>query len=124
MDAGRDFLHEFLSHEIAHQYWGHAVGWANDSDAWLSESFAEYSAALYVQALQGEKRFQQKMTEWKKETRQGDPVAPVALATSSAGTTRASTTRSSSTTRGRWSVHMIRMQIGNDNYRQGHDRTS
>lgn len=111
-----DFLHEFLSHEIAHQYWGHAVGWANDSDAWISESFAEYSAALYVQALMGEKRFQQKMTEWKKETRQGDPVAPVALANIISGDNAGKYRTQLLYNKGPMAVHMIRMQMGNDSF--------
>ena len=111
-----DFLHEFLSHEIAHQYWGHDVGWANDMDAWLSESFAEYSAALYVQALMGEKRFQQKMADWKKETRQGDPVAPVALAGIISGDNAGKYRTQLLYNKGPMVVHMIRMQMGNDNF--------
>ena len=37
-----DFFHGFFSHEIAHQWWGHKIGWIADEDTWLSESFAEY----------------------------------------------------------------------------------
>jgi len=36
-------------HEIAHQWWGHAVGWDSYHDQWMSEGFAEFSASLYVQ---------------------------------------------------------------------------
>jgi hypothetical protein len=38
----------FYAHEMAHQWWGHVVGWKTYRDQWLSEGFAEYSAALYV----------------------------------------------------------------------------
>jgi hypothetical protein len=38
----------FIAHEMAHQWWGHVVGWKTYRDQWLSEGFAEYSAALYV----------------------------------------------------------------------------
>ncbi len=36
-------------HEIAHQWWGHTVGWASYRDQWMSEGFAEFSASLFTQ---------------------------------------------------------------------------
>lgn len=36
-------------HEIAHQWWGHTLGWNSYRDQWMSEGFAEFSASLYVQ---------------------------------------------------------------------------
>jgi hypothetical protein len=39
----------FRAHEVAHEWWGHNVGWATYRDQWLSEAFAEYSAMLFVQ---------------------------------------------------------------------------
>jgi predicted metalloprotease with PDZ domain len=39
----------FLAHEIAHQWWGHAVAWKNYHEQWLSEGFAQYFAALYAE---------------------------------------------------------------------------
>ena len=46
-------VNERFAHEIAHQYWGYAVREASVEDEWLSESFAEYSAALFLQDRQG-----------------------------------------------------------------------
>jgi hypothetical protein len=43
----------FLAHEIAHQWWGHAVGWKNYHEQWLSEGFAQYFAALYAEKQRG-----------------------------------------------------------------------
>ena len=59
LDQGgaRKFFQEVGSHEIAHQWWGHVVGWKNYHDQWLSEGFAQFSAGLYVQKAQGEKKF-------------------------------------------------------------------
>jgi aminopeptidase N len=34
---------------VAHQWWGHTVGWATHHDQWLSEGFAEFSAGLFLQ---------------------------------------------------------------------------
>jgi Peptidase family M1 domain/Carboxypeptidase regulatory-like domain len=51
------FVQEVTPHEVSHQWWGHAVGWASYHDQWLSEGFAEFSAALFLQhAMAGDWR--------------------------------------------------------------------
>lgn len=48
--AGANSAWRYLSpHEIAHQWWGHIIGWSSYHDQWMSEGFAEFSASLYVQ---------------------------------------------------------------------------
>jgi hypothetical protein len=44
----REFYNVVAVHEMAHQWWGHMVGWKTYHDEWLSEGFAEFSAGLYV----------------------------------------------------------------------------
>ena len=39
----------FIPHEIAHEWWGHKAGWGSSRDQWVSETFAEYAAALYIE---------------------------------------------------------------------------
>ena len=36
-----------IAHEVAHQWWGHEVGWESYRDQWLSEALANWSAMLY-----------------------------------------------------------------------------
>jgi len=48
-DKFTGFVQEVTPHEVAHQWWGHAVGWASYHDQWLSEGFAEFSAGLFLQ---------------------------------------------------------------------------
>jgi hypothetical protein len=43
----------FLAHEIAHQWWGQAVGWKNYHEQWISEGFAQYFAAMYAMEERG-----------------------------------------------------------------------
>jgi hypothetical protein len=50
-----EFYNIVAVHEMSHQWWGHAVGWKTYRDQWLSEGFAEFSAALYLSKLQPEK---------------------------------------------------------------------
>ena len=38
-------------HEISHQWWGHKVGWSSYRDQWMSEGFAQFSAALFLQTV-------------------------------------------------------------------------
>lgn len=47
------FVQEVTPHEVAHQWWGHAVSWASYHDQWLSEGFAEFSAGLFLQKAVG-----------------------------------------------------------------------
>ncbi len=57
----------FMAHEIAHQWWGQAIGWANYHEQWLSEGFAHYFAALYAQRTHGDETFAQmieQMQDW------------------------------------------------------------
>ncbi|HEY2865949.1 MAG TPA: M1 family aminopeptidase [Pyrinomonadaceae bacterium] len=45
------FWTEVAPHEVAHQWFGHVVGWTSYHDQWMSEGFAEFSASLYVQYI-------------------------------------------------------------------------
>ena len=51
-----DFVDLVGPHELAHQWWGHLVGWSSYRDTWLSEGFAEFAAALVLQRVSGTKR--------------------------------------------------------------------
>jgi hypothetical protein len=55
--AFSNFPEFFLAHELAHQWWGQAVGWRNYHEQWISEGFAQYFAALYAQHQRGDETF-------------------------------------------------------------------
>ena len=62
-----DYPSFFLSHELAHQWWGHAIGPQNYHERWLSEGLAQYFSALYAQHDGGDDLFSdvlKQMHEW------------------------------------------------------------
>ena len=65
----------FLAHELAHQWWGQAVGWKNYHAQWLSEGLAQYFAALYAEREGGPDALRdvlEQMRRWSlRETGQG-----------------------------------------------------
>lgn len=44
-----NFIQEVTPHEVAHQWWGHMVGWSSYRDQWLSEGLAHFSAGVFLQ---------------------------------------------------------------------------
>jgi hypothetical protein len=67
----------FLAHEVAHQWWGHGVGWRNYHEQWLSEGFAQYFAAMYAEHLRGRDVFDgiiRTMSRWAVNTSDQGPV--------------------------------------------------
>jgi hypothetical protein len=73
------FVHGFLAHEIGHEWWGHAVSWANPSDQWLSESYTEYCSGLYVQATAGQKAFEAELRGWRERAARSKDAGPISL---------------------------------------------
>ena len=84
--ATNDFFQYVGPHEVAHQWWGHIIGWKSYRDQWMSEGFAEFSASLYAQTVRGPDKFidfweQQRrlITEARPQTRDRKPytVGPI-----------------------------------------------
>jgi hypothetical protein len=68
-------LQALRSHEVAHQWFGNAVGWATYHDQWLSEGFAEYLGALYVEwVIQDRKNFENLIQSWHDDLLEGGHV--------------------------------------------------
>ncbi len=73
-------INERFAHEIAHQYWGHAVKSASLEDWWLTEAFAEYSAGLALKKLQNEAVYNRLVNHWRSGAKQATNVAPIPFA--------------------------------------------
>jgi hypothetical protein len=69
----------FLAHELAHQWWGQAVGWKNYHEQWLSEGFAQYFAALYARESRGDRVFADMLTRFRRWSLSESDQGPVYL---------------------------------------------
>jgi len=61
------FVQEVTPHEVAHQWFGHAIGWASYHDQWLSEGFADFAAGLFLQQAVGPKWQKDYLEYWKRQ---------------------------------------------------------
>jgi hypothetical protein len=77
--AFEGFPEFFLAHELAHQWWGQAVGWKNYHEQWLSEGFAQYFAALYAQKTRGERTFVDMLRQFRRWSLSDSDQGPVHL---------------------------------------------
>ena len=110
----------FLAHEIAHQWWGHAVGWENYHEQWLSEGFAQYFAALYAQHERGDDAFTDVMRQLRKWSLAESDKGPVYLGYR-LGHIRgeARTFRALVYNKGAAVLHMLRRLVGDDAFFRG-----
>ncbi|MEE2829530.1 MAG: M1 family aminopeptidase, partial [Myxococcota bacterium] len=97
-----------LAHEVAHQWWGHVVGWKTYRDQWISESFAEYSSFLYMNQYYGQESYLGRLEYWEQGARKSDRRGPATLGfrLGRAGST------GQMYRRGPYILHMLRRQVG------------
>jgi hypothetical protein len=75
-------INERFAHEIAHQYWAHVVRMPSSEEQWLTESFAEYSAALALKQLMphGDAVYNRLVSSWRTRANQAAAIAPIPYA--------------------------------------------
>ncbi len=69
----------FVAHELAHQWWGQAIGWKNYHEQWLSEGLAQYFAALYAEHRNGPNVFVDVLTQMQRWSIQHTDRGPIYL---------------------------------------------
>ena len=119
--ATDDFFEYVAPHEIAHQWWGHMVGWKSYHDQWMSEGFAEFSASLYVQqVLRDEHRFIEFWNKQRDRITQSSPRTHDLKPYTVGSVTQGSRLRSGKTglayqflvyPKGAYILHMLRMMM-------------
>ncbi len=101
--GGRRFFTDVYVHELAHQWFGDAVGPATWKDIWLNEGFATYCEALYSEHLTGEKALRSSMMSKFDESFSGTLYNPGDDLFSSLVYDK-----------GAWVLNMLRWEIGDD----------
>jgi hypothetical protein len=110
----------FLAHEIAHQWWGQAVGWKNYREQWLSEGFAQYFAVLYAGYDRGEDlqtSIMRQMRRWSMDQSAQGPVHLGYRLGHIRGDSRVF--RALVYNKGAMVLHMLRRLIGDDRFFDG-----
>ena len=120
----------FRAHEVSHQWWGHLVGWTTYHDQWLSEGFAEYSGAWYVERKYGrDKELREIFNEWKQGILQhgsrhnwheGPEVAPVWMGGRCSSYDSPGSYYALVYFKGAYILHMLRMML--HDFKNGSDR--
>jgi hypothetical protein len=121
MDWGdRGYWKVVTPHEVAHQWWGHTVGFNSSRDQWMSEGFADMSASLYLTVI--EKNPKKFLTFWNDERElllERDPqgfraidAGPLTMGYRTSNyRTGFDTTRRLIYPKGAYVLHMIRMMM-------------
>ena len=108
------------AHEVAHQWWGHTVGFASGRDQWMSEGFADMSASLYISMIEkNPKKFiefwndeREMLLERNAEGFRAIDVGPLTMGyRANSSRTGSDITRRLIYPKGAYILHMIRMMM-------------
>jgi aminopeptidase N len=99
--SGRKFFTDIYIHELAHHWWGNAVGPKTWKDIWLSEGFSTYCEALYYENVGGKKALQSTMLSKFSDNFSGKLYDPGEYLFSS-----------TIYDKGAWVLHMLRYELG------------
>ncbi len=121
LDDDRGYWKGVAPHEVAHQWWGHEVGFNSYRDQWMSEGFAEMSSGLFQQMVEkNPKKFiqfwndqRELMLEKNREGFRAIDVGPVTLGYRLNSTRTGDITRRLIYPKGGYILHMVRMMMWN-----------
>ena len=110
----------FLAHEAAHQWWGQGTAPANYRERWLSEAWAQYSAALWLRERLGERAFLTMMDRMSGWAMRYDAAGPIHLG-QRLGHLKGEPRyfRSVVYDKGAWVLHMLRNLMGDQAFFAG-----
>ena len=105
--------YRLLADGIAHQWWGVAVSPATKDDWWISDGFARYSEAMYVENAAGAAGLEEAVKDMSVGSLAYDTVP---LSSASKLDTFSTEFQSLTTDKGAMILHMLRWVLGEDKY--------
>lgn len=69
----------FLAHELAHQFWGDAIGGENYHEQWISEGFAQFFALLHAERTRSRDSFEDILEQMRRTSISYDRYGPIWL---------------------------------------------
>jgi aminopeptidase N len=110
----------FLAHEAAHQWWGQGTAPANYRERWLSEAWAQYSAALWLRERLGEAAFHGMMDRMGRWALRHDAMGPMHLGQRLGHLEQDPRVfRAVVYDKGAWVLHMLRGLVGDEAFFDG-----
>ncbi|NNG27687.1 MAG: M1 family metallopeptidase, partial [Ignavibacteriaceae bacterium] len=99
--TGSNYFEDVLIHELAHHWWGDAVGPKSWKDIWLNEGFSTYSESLYYEFKSGKSALQSTMISNYRDNFPGTLSSPGSFLFTSTVYNK-----------GAWVLHMLRSETG------------
>ena len=112
--TGKRKIEELIAHETVHQWFGNSLTEKDWNDIWLSEGFATYLTALYLEEKYGQARFHQSMLEQKEELRDYMRQHPTSTIVPGQIRDINNLLNANSYEKASWILHMLRKEIGTE----------
>jgi aminopeptidase N len=111
-------IEEVVAHEIAHQWFGDSVTESTWADLWLSEGFATYFAALFIEKYEGQAAFREYMKDaaeryFRYEQQSNTPIHDTTT------TDLMRLLNPNNYEKGAWVLHVLRRRLGDDAFFKG-----
>ncbi|GAB4025736.1 M1 family metallopeptidase [Spirosoma koreense] len=108
-----------LAHEIAHQWFGNSATETDWSQLWLSEGFATYFSALYLEHAYGRDTLNAVLNQNKNQIFRFTALKPKGIIIDSTTTNLMDLLNPNAYQKGGWVLHMLRSELGDETFWKG-----